>query len=93
MKCKELLRMLNDYVDGDLDPGLCEEFEKHFAGCEACRVVVDTVRKTIEIYKGCVIVEMPLDFKRRLHEAIRERWKKIQPGRGPCGGSGSADSG
>jgi len=81
MKCEDLLRMLNDYVDGDLDPGLCEEFEKHFAGCNPCRVVVDTVRKTIAIYKGGKACEIPLDFKRRLHEALREKWKQVHPPR------------
>jgi anti-sigma factor RsiW len=80
MKCEELLRMLNDYVDGDLDPGLCDEFEKHFAGCNPCQVVVDTVRKTIAIYKGGQVCEIPIEFRQRLHRAIREKWKQVHPG-------------
>jgi anti-sigma factor RsiW len=78
MKCRDLLRMLNDYVDGDLDPGLCEEFEKHFAGCNPCKIVVDTVRRTIQVYRGARLCEMPLDFRERLRASLREKWKQLR---------------
>ena len=52
MKCEELLAMLNEYVDGTVDPAVCEEFEKHMAGCNPCQVVVDNIRQTITLYKG-----------------------------------------
>ena len=51
MKCAELLASLNEYVDGTVDPAICEEFEKHMAGCNPCQVVVDNIRKTITLYK------------------------------------------
>jgi anti-sigma factor RsiW len=50
MKCEELLKYLNEYVDGTVDPAVCEEFEKHLAGCNPCQVVVDNIRKTITLY-------------------------------------------
>jgi anti-sigma factor RsiW len=45
MKCAELLMTLNEYVDGTVDPTICEEFEQHMAGCNPCQVVVDNIRK------------------------------------------------
>ena len=33
MKCEELLALLNEYVDGTVDPAICDEFEKHMSGC------------------------------------------------------------
>ncbi|MFN3484586.1 MAG: anti-sigma factor family protein [Planctomycetota bacterium] len=77
MTCKELLRLLNDYVDGDLEPGFCAEFEKHFAECAPCRVVVDTLRKTITIYKGQELYELPAPFRERLNRALQARWKEL----------------
>jgi anti-sigma factor RsiW len=74
MKCEELLAMLNDYVDGDIDPGVCESFEKHLAGCNPCQVVVDNIRKTITLYKEGEPFELPLDFKNKLHSSLREKW-------------------
>ncbi len=73
MKCADLLRMLNDYVDGDIDPGLCEEFEKHLAGCNPCKVVVDNVRKTITLYKNEGVYELPAAFRERLHKLLRQK--------------------
>jgi anti-sigma factor RsiW len=48
--CKSLLGFLSDYVDGDLSEELCREIESHAAECQNCRVVVDTLRKTILLY-------------------------------------------
>jgi anti-sigma factor RsiW len=49
-QCKQWLGALSDYVDGDLADEACAEIERHMAGCERCRVVVDTLRKTVELY-------------------------------------------
>ena len=76
MKCQDLLALLNEYVDGTVDPALCEEFEKHMAGCNPCRVVVDNIRKTITLYKGSEQYEVPQEFRRKLHDALRQRWKE-----------------
>jgi anti-sigma factor RsiW len=48
--CHALLGELCDYVDGEASQSLCAEIERHMAGCENCRIVVDTLRKTIDLY-------------------------------------------
>lgn len=50
VKCKDLLGSLSDYIDGDLEDQVCNEIERHMKECENCRVVVDTLRKTVEVY-------------------------------------------
>ena len=81
MKCEELLAVLNEYVDGAIDPSVCREFEQHMAGCDPCKVVVDNVRKTIMLYKEGRPYEMPLAFQERLHAVLRKRWKETHPAR------------
>lgn len=76
MKCQDLLAVLNEYVDGTVDPSVCEEFEKHMAGCNPCQIVVDNIRKTITLYKEGQPCEMPQAFRQRLHETLRRRWKE-----------------
>ncbi len=78
MKCEELLAMLNEYVDGAVDPAICQEFEKHMAGCNPCQVVVDNIRKTITLYKAGQTYALPVKFRDRLHDALREKWKEQQ---------------
>ena len=87
MKCEELLRMLNEYVDGTVDPSICEEFERHMAGCNPCQVVVDNIRKTITLYKEGQPYVLPMPFRQRLHSVLREKWKQTCP---LSGGSDSA---
>jgi anti-sigma factor RsiW len=79
MKCEELLKMLNEYVDGTVDPAICEEFEQHMAGCNPCQVVVDNIRKTITLYKHGQPYELPVQFRSRLHVTLREKWKEKHP--------------
>ena len=74
--CDELLTMLNEYVDGDANPGMCKEFEKHLANCNPCRVVVDNVRKTITLYRNDKPCVLPASFRKRLHSCLRQHWKK-----------------
>jgi anti-sigma factor RsiW len=76
MKCEELLSLLNEYVDGTADPAICEEFERHLAGCNPCQVVIDNIRKTITLYREGQSYELPAEFRNHLHNTLRERWKQ-----------------
>jgi anti-sigma factor RsiW len=76
MKCEEMLALLNEYVDGEIDPGVCAEFEKHMAGCNPCQIVVDNIRQTITLYKNGQPVELPAECSNRLHALLRQRWKE-----------------
>jgi hypothetical protein len=87
MKCEELLSLLNEYVDGTVDPSVCEAFEQHMAGCNPCQVVVDNIRHTITLYRDGVPCQLPLAFRERLHASLRECWKQQQAG----GSSGAQD--
>ena len=90
MNCEQILAMISDYVDGDIAPGFCAQLQKHVGGCGQCHVVVDNIRKTIRLYKEGQVYELPLQFQRRLHQTLREKWKQTQAGKGADGKS--ADS-
>jgi hypothetical protein len=47
--------------------------------CDPCKVVIDTVRKTILLYKGTELYELPYEVKERLHKLLREKWKEKFP--------------
>lgn len=34
MKCEDLLKAISDYIDGEIDPSICEELEKHLRDCD-----------------------------------------------------------
>jgi anti-sigma factor (TIGR02949 family) len=69
--CQELLTSIGDYVEGDISPELCQELERHISGCENCRVVVDTLNKTITLYHTTAQeTAVPSDVRGRLFETL-----------------------
>ena len=50
--CRTLIAQLSGFLDGELDAALCEKIERHLATCHSCRVVADTMRKTVALYRG-----------------------------------------
>ncbi len=64
--CEQLLGSLSSFIDGDLSPELCQELEKHLEGCEDCRIVLNTTKRTIDL------VHSPIE-KPMLPDDVRER--------------------
>lgn len=72
LSCKQLLASISDYVEGDIGPELCQEIERHIAGCEHCRVVVDTLNKTITLYHASAHEsEIPNEARDRLYQVLK----------------------
>ena len=73
MTCKEVIRKLSEYLDGELDPVLAEQLTRHLEHCEDCGLVVDTTRKTIEMYCNAEPTPLPDDVRRQLDRALAEK--------------------
>jgi len=71
--CTEFLSKLTDYFDGEIDPSLLAEVKAHLGTCHHCEVVVDTTRKTIDVYRGAASYEFPEELANRLRAAVMER--------------------
>ena len=69
--CEELLGLLSAYIDGDLGPELCLELEKHLAGCDNCRVVLNTTKRTIDLVHAPIgKLDVPEDVRERLFKRL-----------------------
>jgi RNA polymerase sigma-70 factor, ECF subfamily len=75
MNCEELLAELNQYVDGEIDPGVCRHFQTHLKDCNPCQIVVDNIRQTIRLYKAEEPFPLPADLHRRVESLLRQQWK------------------
>ncbi len=73
MNCRGIVKELSNYLDEALDSTLKATIEKHLEHCEDCRVVVDTTKKTIQIYCNSEPAPLPDDTRMRLHEALVKR--------------------
>ena len=69
--CRYLLDSLSDYIDGQLGDELCQELEKHLSSCEDCKIVVDTLRRTVSLYQISVAEpDIPTDVRERLYQRL-----------------------
>lgn len=78
MNCKEVIRDLSDFIDGDLDASSKQELESHLKDCEECRLVVNQTKKTVEVFCDSEPVELPGEVRNRLHDALRRKLKDSQ---------------
>lgn len=76
MNCRSVIRELSNYLDGELGPDVIAEVERHLEHCEDCRLVVDTTKKTIQIYCNSDPLPLPEDVRDRLHAALATRLKR-----------------
>lgn len=76
MNCKTLVIELESYLDKELDPALRASIEEHLLKCKKCRVIVNTTKKTIEIYCNAEPAPLPESTRSRLHEALAKRLRR-----------------
>lgn len=73
MNCKEVVRRLSEYLDRELEPELERDLVRHLEHCEDCSLIVDTTRKTIDIYCAADPVPLPADVQDRLLRALNAK--------------------
>lgn len=73
LTCKEFLQELNEYLDENIDAELRRKLEAHINACPNCFVILDTTKKTVQVYKGMEAQVIPQDVHTRLMAAIEKR--------------------
>ena len=73
LTCKQFLTELNDYLDPSVDPVTKVHLEKHVSECPNCFVIVDTTRKTLQVYRGLEPKEIPEEVKTKLWKALERK--------------------
>jgi anti-sigma factor RsiW len=65
-ECRHLLAGLSEYLEGEAPAELCAEIDRRMADCGDCRVVVDSLRKTITLYRSLPPPPFPSEARTRL---------------------------
>lgn len=79
MNCRNVVKELSNYLDEALDQSLKASIEQHLLNCEDCRLVVDTTKKTIQIYCNAEPLPLPEDTRIRLRQALEKRLHRPRP--------------
>ncbi len=68
--CAQIEAQLPDYIDGEAKEEICRVIEKHLESCDNCRIVIDTLKKTISLYHNSPRTGVPGDVHRRLMSVL-----------------------
>jgi anti-sigma factor RsiW len=56
IRCREVVEILNDYLEGELPEPQRVRVEEHLGGCDGCTTILDEFRETIRL-TGILTVE------------------------------------
>jgi anti-sigma factor RsiW len=73
LTCEKFLQEISDFLDESIDAELRRELEAHISQCPDCFVILDTTKKTIQVYKGVDAKPIPDDVHSRLMRAVEKK--------------------
>jgi predicted anti-sigma-YlaC factor YlaD len=74
MSCQELVELVNEYLEGALEPNDRARFEAHLDDCEGCLNYLNQMRTTIELIGQVTEESVPGPAMDELMKAFRS-WK------------------
>ena len=75
MKCREVVELMTDYLEGALTSHDRERFEQHIAGCDGCRAYLRQLRLTVRAMRSFEDAPIPERVQEELVQAFRN-WKQ-----------------
>ena len=69
---------MGEYLDDSVDPKLRAELELHVSQCPNCFVVVDTTKRTLQVFRGMEAQEVPAGVRGRLMAALEKKMAALE---------------
>ena len=69
-RCIALFEKMSEYVDNELDDPTCRDIESHVSECLACKICIETLKRTIDLCKNVEKEPVPPEFSYRLRTAV-----------------------
>jgi len=73
LTCNQFLDELSEYLDEAATGQIRHELQEHISECPNCWVMVDTTKKTLEIYRGLEAEALPNGLRSRLMTALEKK--------------------
>jgi anti-sigma factor RsiW len=82
MKCAAVYRFICDNLDENIRSARCRAIRKHIACCPACHAYLDSVKKTVLLYREAPLPPVPRSAHRSLMRAIDRELHGSTPRKG-----------
>jgi hypothetical protein len=76
LNCQEVLDQLSDYLEADVAAELRTQIEAHLNGCRHCHLEVDTLQRTVQLYRADDAVGTPIALSDRLKSALEQAYRE-----------------
>ena len=73
IRCREMVDLLADYLEGSLPPETARSLEAHLEGCSPCIALLNTYRGTVDAVRRLPETEIPPELRDRLLSFLRKR--------------------
>jgi anti-sigma factor (TIGR02949 family) len=74
MRCREVVELMTEYLEGTLSPGDRARFEEHLSGCDGCSAYLEQLRTTRRVLGRLSDEPVPEPLKAELLRAFKD-WK------------------
>jgi anti-sigma factor RsiW len=76
LRCRHVVEILTDYLDGALDPATVSRIDEHLAGCDGCDAALQQFRMTISLTGSLStddVASLPSEVRSDLLAAFRDQ--------------------
>ncbi len=75
IRCKQLVELITDYLEGALSPEMRRLFDAHLAECHGCTAYLEQMRQTIRLLGAVSPETLSVDERNRLLELFHS-WNR-----------------
>jgi anti-sigma factor RsiW len=75
--CRDVLKMLSEYLDLELPPDACQQVEQHLAGCPPCEEFAQSLRKTVDLCRRYAPSELPQPISQSARAKLLEAYQNL----------------
>jgi anti-sigma factor RsiW len=68
IRCKQLVELITDYLEGALSPELRRLFEAHLAECDGCTAYLEQMQQTVRLLGAVAPETLAAEERERLLE-------------------------
>ncbi len=82
MNCEEATKLMDGYLDGELDPMTSQKIEQHLRECRKCEQAYEAhTALTHAISRGAPYYKAPTELRQRIHASLRDAGRRDKPAR------------
>jgi len=71
LRCPDVLDHICEELDGKISSAQCREIRRHLEGCPNCTAYLDSLKKTVRLYKTYPNKKVPQKARKQLFAVLK----------------------